>query len=625
MRIRPAALALLLATGLPLAAGAGCASPGPREEPSGGPASAVASPGDFVRSVRPFEVLDAEGAPYEHPFLGGFRAPRPQFVDIDGDGDLDLFVQERSHELMFFENTGTATEPEFRWRTDRWQELDIGEWARFVDLEGNGLVDLIAEERFSYIRVFRNEGTAREPRMVLVPDSLRDLEGRPIFADRQNIPAIHDIDANGLLDLFLGRVEGTVSRYEAMERRAADGGLPRFRRVAERFEGIEIIGTLVRPTGLHGANSMYFADANGNGLKDLFWGDFFEAGLLVMENRGTAERPTIHNVPELVQADGEPIVTSGFNAPVLADLHGQGHPDLFIGVLGGAYNPIQTAADNFHHYRNDGAGNLELVTRRFLTGIDVGEESVPALGDVNGSGLPDLLVGSKTEPGVATTGRIHWYENIGEPGAPRFRMRDKLDLGIGHNLAPAVAHLWSGDELPGLVVGNFRGEVHFFRNAGTRGEPRFEAVSDLAFSLARGSHATPAVVDLTGNGLPDLVVGRSNGELAFYRNVGTPEAPAFELESDRWLDIRVGRRSHPAFVDLDGDGLPELLVGQEGGGAVLFRNRGTAGAPVFEEDTDFRLPLHPYSAPAFGDLTGNGVEELLAGSASGGLLYFERR
>jgi hypothetical protein len=52
--------------------------------------------------------------------------------------------------------------------------------------------------------------------------------------------------------------------------------------------------------------------------------------------------------------NAEPIATSGFNAPVLIDLFDRGSPDLFIGVLGGAYNPNATAADNFHNYLNDG-------------------------------------------------------------------------------------------------------------------------------------------------------------------------------------------------------------------------------------------------------------------------------
>ena len=53
-------------------------------------------------------MQDEAGQPYALPFLGGLDVPRPQFVDIDGDGDHDLFVQEYSNAVWFFENTGSA-------------------------------------------------------------------------------------------------------------------------------------------------------------------------------------------------------------------------------------------------------------------------------------------------------------------------------------------------------------------------------------------------------------------------------------------------------------------------------------------------------------------------------------
>lgn len=599
---------------------AACASGGPAAEPS------VAAPssgeGEYTRVIRPFDVLDLEGEAYEHPFLGGFTVPRPQFVDIDNDGTLDLFVHERVNELMYFENVGTPQEPRYEWRTDAWQDLRTGEWTRFVDIDDDGLIDLLAEELYSYIRIYRNEGTPEEPRMVLVPDSLRDDEGQAIFADRQNVPAIDDIDANGRLDLFLGRIDGTVARYQAIDR-VGEHGLPRFRLVTERFEGIQVVGTIVLPT-LHGANSMYFGDRTGSGVEDLYWGDFFEAGLLFIENRGSPTSPSLTTEPQPVLADGEPIITSGFNAPVLANVRDDELPDLFIGVLGGAYNPVQTSSDNFHHYLNDGSGNLSLATTRFLNGIDLGEEAVPALADFSGNGRIDLLVGNKIDPQAGNTGRLYWFENVGEMDDPRFQLRDTIDLAETYHYAPTPANLW-GDELPGLALGTFTDGVLFFRNVGEPGDMRFELQEELTVQLTRGSQSAPALVDLDGNGLLDLVVGRSNGELSYYRNVGTPTDPRFELESDQWMGIRVGRRSHPTFTDLTGDGLPDLVLGREDPGAVVFRNVGTREEPDFEEDPSFQIPLHPFGAPAFADLTGDGVQELVAGSASGGLTYFELR
>ena len=60
----------------------------------------------FVRSVTPFSVFDSTGREYGHPFLGGLNIPRPQLVDIDGDEDLDLFIQEYSNAIMLFERVG---------------------------------------------------------------------------------------------------------------------------------------------------------------------------------------------------------------------------------------------------------------------------------------------------------------------------------------------------------------------------------------------------------------------------------------------------------------------------------------------------------------------------------------
>jgi hypothetical protein len=577
----------------------------------------------FVRLVAPFPVLDQAGEPFQHPFLGGLLAPRPQLVDIDGDGDLDLFVQERAGELMFFENTGTATDPSFTWRTDRFQGLQVGEWSRFVDLDGDGALDLLAEEPFSHVRVYRNEGTPTDPRMVLMGDSLRNDQGRPIFADRQNIPGILDLDCDGLLDLFLGRVDGTLAHYEETGRDAT--GLPRFRLATERFEGIEIIGQVVGGSR-HGANSMFFADLDGDGAPELFWGDYFEPGLLRIQNRGSCSNPSLRSTPVPVVSDGEAIATSGFNAPWLADLNGDGELDLLIGVLGGAFNPILTAADNLHYHENLGDGEFTLRSRRFLYGIDTGSESVPALGDLDGDGDLDLLVANKIDPGDPTTGTVQWFENVGSPRAPAFQLRGALELPISFHKAPALGNLW-GDPLPAMALGTWNDGIHIYRNRGDTDRPSFELVEELKVELSRGGNGVPALGDVYGDGLLDLVVGRSSGELSLYRNVGTASAPRFEEVTDRWLDLDVGRRAAPALVDLDGNGRLDLLVGSEEGGLRLFRNLGPGpdGAPRFQEDPDFNLPLPPFSTPALGDLTGNGRPDLMSGSVSGGVLYFENR
>lgn len=576
--------------------------------------------GGWQRVVTPFSVLDEDGREYAHPFLGGLSVPRPQFIDIDGDGDLDLFVQERSNDLMFFENIGTPQAARYVWQSDKYRAIDIGEWYRLIDMDGDGDYDMIAEEPYSYIRFFRNTGSPTAPRFEIAADTLRDTEGRPIFADRQNIANAADIDCNGLMDLFLGRVDGTITRYE--ETRQLDGDVPRFRFVTDRFEGIEIVAAF-GGTMRHGANSMYFADVDDDGDLDLFWGDFFEAGVLFIENHGTCPNPNLRGEPvPLRRADGETILTSGYNVPVLTDIDADGDLDLFIGIIGGAFNPNTTASDNFHYYERTSAG-FELRTTRFLNGIDVGSESTLALADIDGDGDLDLLVGNKIDLTASQRARLYLFRNIGTSREPRFQLADTLDLAASYHYAPVLADL-NGNGRLDMLLGTWNDGVLWYTNEGTPQQPQWVQDTTRTIQLTRGSNTTPALVDIDGDGDLDLFVGEASGTINFYRNVGSPTDPRFELVSDEYEGIDVGRRSHPAFVDLNGSGVYDMVIGRDEGGGVVYRNEGTRTEPRFVLDESILLPLPPLGSPIFADINGDGRTELLSGNLSGGVFYFQR-
>ena len=119
-----------------------------------------------------------------------------------------------------------------------------------------------------------------------------------------------------------------------------------------------------------------------------------------------------------------------------------------------------------------------------------------------------------------------------------------------------------------------------------------------------------------------IFVGESSGELNFYRNDGGTGAPDFQLVSDKFQDIDVGRRSVPTLVDLDGDGDLDLAVGSEISGLRIFINEGSRQEPVFVETEPFGPEVPAFTTPAFADINGDGSLDLVTGGNGGGLVVF---
>ncbi|HEX5214179.1 MAG TPA: VCBS repeat-containing protein [Vicinamibacterales bacterium] len=573
--------------------------------------------------MAPFQVQRPDGQVYALPFLGGLDVPRPQFADIDGDGDLDLFIQEYSNALWFFENTGSARAPRYEWRTDRFQNLEIGEWYRFVDLNGDGLLDLLSELPVSHIRHYRNTGTKAAPKLTLVGE-LKDATGAAMFMDRQNIPAIADLDCDGRLDILVGRVEGVVDRYEATAPNAETFGL-----VAERYEGIEIIGGIggggfgfAPPTMRHGANALALGDFDNDGDQDLFWGDFFEPAVLLIENVGrTCSTPSFQADPVTLPF-AKDVRTSGYNVPAPIDLDGDGDLDFLVGVIGGAFNPIKTNEDNFLFWERVARDKFELRSRRFLDDIDIGSDAVPALADLDADGDLDLVVGAKIDARTNGAAPLYVFRNDGTATVPSFRAPETLTLADAFNQAPAFGDL-DGDGDLDLLLGTWNHDVLYFRNDGGAREPRWVVDAAKTIKPPRISHAVPALADLDGDGDLDLLLGQANGAIAFYRNTGTAKSAQFTLVSDKLDDIKAGRRSTPAVVDVDGDGLLDLVIGHEDAGPpAVYRNAGTKSAPKFVAAPALTIALPPSSSPAFADVNGDGVLDLLVGTTSGGVRFY---
>ena len=168
----------------------------------------------YKKSILPFPIYDENNELINHAFLGGLNTPRPQFVDIDGDNDPDLFVQEFTNDIMFFEhhNEGIINphlENRFLY------EFKSRGMVSLVDMDDDGDFDLLTEHPFSYISYYENIGLKKSI-IHFSRGYSKDANGVAIYSDRQNIPNVTDIDADGYPDLFIGSLEGTVTRYESI-------------------------------------------------------------------------------------------------------------------------------------------------------------------------------------------------------------------------------------------------------------------------------------------------------------------------------------------------------------------------------------------------------------------------
>ena len=577
----------------------------------------------FERRVTPFAVTMPDGREMAVPFLGGLDVPRPQFVDIDGDGDLDLFLQEYSNTLWYLENTGSAKAPRYTWRADRFQNLETGEWYRFVDITGDGLVDLLTESPISYIRLYRNTGTKTAPAFTDA-GRLKDAAAQPMFMDRQNIPALADLDCDKRLDMLVGRVEGVVDRYEATA-----PGADTFALIAERYEGIEIIGgvggglgTFGMPSARHGANAIALQDFDNDGDQDLFWGDFFEPAVLLIENIGRTCSTPSFQVDPITLPFAKDTKTSGYNAPAPVDLDGDGDMDFLLGAIGGAFNPITTLEDNFIFWERTGPKSFELRTRRYLDAIDHGSDAAPVLADFDADGDLDLLVGAKIDARTNGPGPMYFYRNTGTKTAPVLQREDPVALGPAFNLMPAAGDLDADGDLD-LIVGTWNQDLLFARNDGTAKVPKWVVDEAMAIHPPRLSHAAPALADIDSDGDLDLFIGGANGAVTFYRNTGSRTRPRFTLVSERLDEIKTGRRSTPAITDVDGDGLLDIVLGHEDAGPLaVYRNAGSRTSPRFVAHEPLPFPVPPASAPAFADIDGDGVLDLFVGTTSGGIRFY---
>jgi subtilase family protein/VCBS repeat protein len=362
----------------------------------------------------------------------------------------------------------------------------------------------------------------------------------------------------------------------------------------------------------------------------------------------------VHRDPDLRAGFPAALGASGESSPALADLDGDGAAEIVVATADGlvaAYRadggslpgwPVFTdrlsSLDRANRANYLGArAYRRRGLRRAARGAIMGSVAV---GDVTGSGRPQVVVADlegKVYAWDASGGRLPGFPVSTDPAFSRPQDRNEdnvLDRGVGG--APALGDL-DGDGVLDIVVAAMDQRVYAWKGDGTPVAGWPALARDLRQDSPQGARivSSPALGDLDGDGGLDVVVGtneiygRSGRVYAFARDGrlrrGWPvKVPSLSPEGPDVLPlVGQGVPSAPALADVDGDGRLEVGIGAIVGPGILFRANGRRFVKLAGGPGDFGADSRATDGPslfaltsgAFGDLDGDGGLDLVAGTA----------
>ncbi len=587
--------------------------------------------GQFTKLYTPFPVV-VDGDTLDLPFFGGLNNPKPSLQDFDNDSLIDLLLGDPHGKLHFLKNTGTPLTPIWSPVTERLGDVKIYTWHRLVDIDDDGDLDLFCDNNANGVTYYNNQSVGQNFNFVLVSNSFGG-----ITSGINNTPDFADIDNDGDYDFFLGDPGGQLVFY----RNTGTPTTPSFTFVTDFYDSILAfpggsgpgLGKATRPQ--HGFSAVNFADIDADLDLDLLWGDLFNPNVYLFRNNGNAASSDYAYLTDTYLSNS--YSTFGFNHVPVADLDGDGDLDMIMGLANGEN------LNNLRLLRNIGSASLAsflLEDQNVIDQIDLGRSSFPALADLDGDGDIDLLIGNgdgrlthyenigtRANPSFQRVTEFFEGIDVGLSSMPAIVDWDRdgdFDLLIGNEngfiqywrndgsscdfnavlasnqyaaiktdqLAVPVPVDLDKDGQTDLVVGewDFNGfaNVLLYENTGTTGNPQLTLVTKFLLKKSARDFTIPHAADWDGDGKTDLLVGGRNAGMTWFRNTaagGTfPDSLTLIAQPDSFAFADAGARVTLARADIDSDGDQDLFIGEDDGGINFFRRDG--GTPYRAGDAD---------------------------------------
>jgi len=485
----------------------------------------------------------------------------PAVEDVDGDGDLDI---------VSFEVAGSTV--------TLYNNLSIERTGE------PGLDYELADDCFGRIV---ESGFSEEITLSTDGNSCGDFfqTSRAELRHSGSTVALHDMDADGILDAVIGDISNDGLVLLNNTGTAEDAWF------SEQDLEFPSNSTAVQ---INVFNAAFFIDINHDNEKDLIVAPNELSGLQTTNHiwhymaQPSTAGPTFELENKNFLVD-DMLYFGKESAPAFIDFNLDGLMDIVVGTGGktdfdSKRNPALVLIKNVGTITEPAFEVFDEDYLNFSSFNTTSNSFYPTTGDLDSDGDIDLLIGDDR-------GFLYFVENVaGDKAVASFSVPiyQYQDLNPGQFLKPTI-YDFDKDGLMDIVVGerNFnkdgdvQGSLNYFRNTGSIGDPIFSQESASynptfgnVFTKDQGfirNLSAPVAIESEGRTL--LLVGTESGRMRMYDDIDENLDGSFSEISTQYGDIKEGNHSYPALFDLDNDGFYEILVGNRRGGLGLYSTR----------------------------------------------------
>jgi len=594
------------------------------------------------------------GNTLKFPFVGGLNNPQFSAIDINQDAVKDIYIFDRTgNKSLLLINEGSADEINyFYWQQYQQNFPSLSDWAILVDYNCDGLEDIIT----GFDGGVKTFLATYDGFTITFTEDIAKLQFTEagFFFDMIvgyiDIPGFADVDFDGDIDvLTFNPVGGIVDHY--INNQVEDGlpcGTLAFEHINSCWgnfyesgltKAVELDydckGVSKTTDGVHAGSTFMIFDEDADNDMDIVLGDLAFGNLNKLTNGGDKDIALITDqdttFPEYDFSYEVPI----FPAPFLIDINNDNKKDMLVSPNNINLAENLTNVAFYKNVSNDNTYEFDFENDSLFVSdmVDLGEGAYPVFFDYNYDGLHDLIIGNYGyfESGD-NVGKLALYENTGTSSEPEFTLISRDLAGISAfnftSLVPTFADLDNDDDAD-MLLGESDGFVHLFKNIGPpEGPAQFILFTPNYQGIDPGANAAPQLIDITGDDLPDLIIGEKNGNLNYYENTGTAAAPIFTLQNEFWgnVDVRtigvLTGHAVPFLLKTNTDSY-ELYVGCEAGTIYLYEPTADfTGAFTKITATFNNLDEGAFSSVQLHDLNADGLPELITGNQRGGISMY---